>query len=107
MGADAKFFPPALPNDGLMDLVLIDGNIGRCSSLKLFGAVENNTFFDRPVVEYRKILAYRWSPKNQKTGYISVDGESIPFEPFQAEIHTGLGTVIMKNCQIAGAPSCI
>jgi len=104
MAENAKFFPPALPNDGLMDLVLIDGNIGCRSLLKLFGALEDDTFFDFPAVKYRKILAYRWSPKNQSSGYLSVDGESVPFEPFQAEIHKGLGTVIMNNCQIAGAP---
>lgn len=104
MGAGAKFFPPALHNDGLMDLILIDGNIRRHSSLKLFDALKNETFFDLPVVEYRKIFAYRWTPRNQDSGYISVDGESVPFEPYQAEIHKGLGTVIMKNGQIAGAP---
>ncbi|KAG4430024.1 hypothetical protein IFR05_014493 [Cadophora sp. M221] len=27
MASGAKFFPPALPNDGMIDLVLIDGNI--------------------------------------------------------------------------------
>ncbi|KAH8586791.1 sphingosine kinase [Bisporella sp. PMI_857] len=107
IGADAKFFPSALHNDGLMDLVLINGNIHRRSSLKMFGALKNETFFDLPTVEYRKILAYRWAPRNQRSGYISVDGESIPFEPYQAEIHKGLGTVIMKNCQIAGATSSI
>ena len=104
MAADAKFFPAAFHNDGLMDLVLIDGNIGCRSLLKLFGAMNDDTFFDLPAVEYRKIIAYRWSPRNQKAGYISVDGESVPFEPYQAEIHQGLGTVIMKNYQIAGAP---
>lgn len=105
MGANAKFFPPALHNDGLMDLVLIDGNIRRRASFKLFDALKDETFFHLPVVKYHKISAYRWIPRNQDSGYISVDGESFPFEPYQAEIHKGLGTVIMKNDQIAGALS--
>ncbi|PVH81104.1 hypothetical protein DL98DRAFT_548749 [Cadophora sp. DSE1049] len=103
MAADAKFFPPALHNDGLMDLVLIDGNIRRRTSFKAFDALRDDKFFEMPVVKYYKISAYRWTPKNQDSGYISVDGERIPFKPFQAEIHKGLGTVIMKNNQIPGA----
>ncbi|KIV78637.1 hypothetical protein PV11_06270 [Exophiala sideris] len=30
-------------------------------------------------------------------GYFSVDGEKMPFEPFQIEVHRGLGTVLSKN----------
>ncbi|KIW12836.1 hypothetical protein PV08_08023 [Exophiala spinifera] len=30
-------------------------------------------------------------------GYFSVDGEKLPFQPFQVEIHKGLGTVLSKN----------
>ena len=29
--------------------------------------------------------------------YISIDGEKVPFEPFQAEVHEGLGTVLAKR----------
>ncbi|CZR66724.1 related to sphingoid long chain base kinase 4 [Phialocephala subalpina] len=102
MSADTKYFPPALHNGGLMDLVLIDGNIRRRASFKLFDALKDETLFDLPVVKYHKISAYRWIPRNQDSGYISVDGESIQFEPYRAEIHKGLGTV-HENDQIAGA----
>lgn len=97
MAADANFFPPALPNDGFMDLVCIDGNIARHAALDLMMAVENNKFYDKPLVGYRKILGYRIIPKQQETGYISIDGERVPFEPFQAEIHRGLGTVLSRR----------
>lgn len=30
-------------------------------------------------------------------GYFSVDGEKMPFEPFQIEVHRGLGTVLSRN----------
>ncbi|RFU33712.1 hypothetical protein B7463_g2630, partial [Scytalidium lignicola] len=105
MGANAKFFPTALLNDGLMDILKIDGNISRRAALKAYTAVEEDdmTFFNLPHIEYRKVLAYRWMPREQDKGYLSIDGESYPFEPFQAEIHQGLGTVIVKNTQIAGA----
>ncbi|POS87141.1 hypothetical protein EPUL_001499 [Erysiphe pulchra] len=97
MASDANFFSAALPNDGLMDLVCINGDISRRLALKMLLAVENGKFFDMPGVWYRKILGYRIIPRNQEDGYISIDGERVPFQPFQAEIHKGLGTVISKN----------
>ncbi|KAK6369559.1 sphinganine kinase lcb4 [Exophiala oligosperma] len=30
-------------------------------------------------------------------GYFSVDGEKLPFQPFQVEVHKGLATVLSKN----------
>ena len=103
MGANAKFFPAALHDDGTMDLVYIDGSISRCSALQVYAAVQQEKFFDMTLVQYWKVLAYRWTPRNQDSGYVSIDGESHPFEPFQAEIHKGLGTIIIKNRLIPGA----
>jgi len=100
MAADANFFAPALPNDGFMDLVCIDGDISRLAALKMLSGVENGKFFHMPLVNYRKVLGYRIIPKNQQDGYISIDGERVPFQPFQAEVHKGLGTVLSKSGHI-------
>ena len=97
MAADANFFPAALPNDGLMDLVNIDGDIARHSALDLMLAVESGKFFDKPLVNYRKVLGYRITPRDQTEGYISIDGERVPFAPFQAEVHRGLGMTLAKR----------
>lgn len=97
MSADVNFFPAALPNDGLIDVVMIDGTIGRMRALSMMGAVEKGGFFDYPEVEVRKVYAYRLSPRGGKDGYISVDGERIPWQPFQVEVHPGLGTVLSKS----------
>lgn len=97
MSADAPFFPCALPSDHLIDLVNIDGTIPRWTAFKAADAVTNNTFFDLDIVDYRKVSAYRISPRlrpGQKEGYISIDGERVPFEPFQAEVLRELGTVL-------------
>ncbi|CAG8977739.1 hypothetical protein HYALB_00012174 [Hymenoscyphus albidus] len=104
MAADANFFPPALPSDGYMDLVCINGNISRLSSIKMLLSVEDNKFFDIPAVSYRKILGYRIIPRNQTDGYISIDGERVPFQPFQAEVHKGLGTVLSKSGHLYESP---
>jgi sphingosine kinase len=105
MATDANFFPAALPNDGMMDLFCIDGDISRVAAVKQLLAVEEGTFFGLPHVMYKKVLGYRLIPKTQPDGYISIDGERVPFEPFQVEIHKGLGTVLSKTGHLYEAPA--
>ncbi|KAI0025393.1 diacylglycerol kinase catalytic domain-containing protein [Xylariomycetidae sp. FL0641] len=97
MAPDANFFTAACPNDGLMDLVINDGDISATKYVELMLSVETGRFFDNPLVSYRKLVAYRFTPRNQEDGYISIDGERVPFEPFQVEVHQGLGTVLSKT----------
>ena len=96
MAASSNFFPASLPNDGCLDLITIDGDISRSAAFNCMIAIEKGTFFDLPHVNYRKISAYRITPKEKK-GYVSIDGERVPFEPFQAEVHKGLGTVLSRS----------
>jgi sphingosine kinase len=93
MSPDANVFNAALPNDGLMDMINIDGDIARTRALELAQMVGKGSLIDQPDVRYMKVTGYRVIP-HQKEGYISIDGERIPFEPYQAEVHSGLGTVI-------------
>jgi len=119
MSAGAPFFPAALPSDGLMDLVTIDGDIPRRKALDLLLSVESNSFFDKPAVRYRKVSAVRViprygakadSPENElKTvsgneGCFAVDGERLPFQPFQIEVHKGLGMVLSRRVGVYEAP---
>ncbi|KAH6646296.1 diacylglycerol kinase catalytic domain-containing protein [Truncatella angustata] len=96
MAPNANFFPAALPNDGLMDLVVNDGNISALKYIDLMTSIESGHFYGNPLISYRKIVAYRLTPK-QNDGYVSIDGERIEFKPFQVEIHQGLATVLTKN----------
>lgn len=96
MAPDANFFSASLISDGCMDLVMIDGDVSPLTAAKTMLAVESGKFFDMPTVTYKKVSAYRIIPRDQDEGYISIDGERIPFEPFQAEVHQGLGRVISK-----------
>lgn len=93
---DTNFFPASVPCDGMMDIVTIDGNTSRTESLKMMSEIADGGFFDMPDVDVRKATAYRLVPR-EKEGYISVDGEQVPFEAFQVEIHKGLGTVLSKS----------
>ncbi|KXJ91690.1 diacylglycerol kinase catalytic domain-containing protein [Microdochium bolleyi] len=104
MAPAANFFPAACINDGLMDLVYNDGNLSAAKYIGLMTAVESGKFFDNPNMTYRKISAYRITPIRQtgtsaggEGGYISIDGEKVPFAPFQVEIHPGLATVLCKS----------
>ena len=117
MSADANVFPAALPSDGAMEVVLMDGTIPRLDAVQNLLAVEKGTFFDRKTVRYVKAEAVRVVPhgweerrkrqtssgdenanQNSKAGgNISIDGEKFLFEPFQAEVHRGLGTVLSRS----------
>jgi sphingosine kinase len=111
MAPDTNFFSAALANDGLMDLITVNGDMSPLKAIQLQLSVESGHFFDSPLVSYRKVSAYRIIPRNQEpngnisiiprnqesNGNISIDGERIPFEPFQAEIHQGLGLTLSKR----------
>ena len=116
MSADANVFPAALPSDGAMDVVLMDGPIPRLDAMQNLLAVEKGTFFDRKTVHYVKaeavrVVPYGWEERRERQtdgggsakqisragGNISIDGERFPFEPFQAEVHRGLGKVLSRS----------
>ncbi|KAK3113629.1 sphinganine kinase lcb4 [Teratosphaeriaceae sp. CCFEE 6253] len=120
MAADTAFFPTALPADGRMDMINIDGLIPRTTALRMLTTIEEGTLTGFPEVSYRKVLAYRITPRvrlptpdskrfgakfgrwlggagKQKEPLIAIDGERVPFEPFQAEVVPGLGTVLSKR----------
>ncbi|KAI0489922.1 sphingoid long chain base kinase-like protein [Xylaria cf. heliscus] len=99
MAPNANFFPAACINDGLMDVIINDGDISPLKYIDLMTSVEANKHFDKQLLSYQKAVAYRFTPRDQADGYISIDGERVPFEPFQVEIHPGLGTVISKNAR--------
>ncbi|KAL2756484.1 hypothetical protein ACRALDRAFT_2042598 [Sodiomyces alcalophilus JCM 7366] len=98
LAPDANFFPASHPSDGLFDLVTVDSDLSFMTVVDLMGAVaDDGGFFGNPKVKYRKLHALRVTPRHQDAGYISVDGESIPFGPLQIEVHPRLGKVYSKS----------
>lgn len=122
MSPDTPFFPVALPTDGLMDSITIDGLVPRLTAVRMLTSVEQGTLMNFPEVNYRKVTGYRITPHvtpggdgkglkaklsrwlggagKEKEGYIAIDGERVPFEPFQAEVIPGLGTVLSKRGEV-------
>lgn len=119
MSPDAPFFTATLPSDGKMDMMTCAGDIPRTTALRMLTSVEHGTMMNFPEVSYRKVLAYRITPRmnptppkrrirakfgqwlggaaGQKEGLIAIDGERVPFEPFQAEVVPSLGMTLSKN----------
>lgn len=96
MSSDSLMFNAALISDGCLDVYLIDGNVPYAKIPGLLMSLDDNTWMDHPLIQYFKVSAYRIAPKYPE-GCISIDGEEVPFEPFQVEVHRGLGLVITKN----------
>ncbi|KAJ5668804.1 sphingosine kinase [Penicillium macrosclerotiorum] len=92
---DTNFFPDALPNDGLLDVMIVDETIGYAGAVEAIIKLPRGKCHDLKHVEMRKVSAYRLTPWKQD-GDISVDGERYPFEAFQIEVHQGLGRVLSK-----------
>jgi sphingosine kinase len=96
MSANSPVFAASLPADGMQDLIMVPGDIPRLRALKLVEMVATGELLDAEEVRYVKISGYRIIPR-QKEGYISIDGERIPFKGFQAEVHRGLGCTLSKT----------
>jgi sphingosine kinase len=96
---DVQFFPAALPNDGAMDMVISDTKMSVMEAIKMFDQVGNGHHVFNEKVLHAKIAAYRLVPrlKNSRNHYISVDGESFPFEPLQVEVLPKVLTVLLPE----------
>jgi sphingosine kinase len=49
---------------------------------------------DRAIFEYLKVDSYRLVPLGEQTNFVSIDGEHVPCEPFQVEVHPRLAHVL-------------
>lgn len=98
MSSTACFFPTASPASGTLDVMHIQASIPFFSALGTVGAVDSAKHFGSDFCYYAKCDAFRLVPEAHE-GYISVDGERVPFEPLQGELHRALGRIITKNGQ--------
>lgn len=91
--------PFALPNDGLLDLLLVRGGHGVFKQLDIFNNVEKGNHINSKIVEYYKIKAFRFTPKPKpgQKAYFAVDGEHAPLKSLQVEVHPKLASVLSLN----------
>lgn len=86
IAATTNFFPAALPADGSIDLIVFDSRSDFLSTANSLMSLEKGTHVWDDGVKHFKVEAFRLIPKSPKKCFISVDGETFPYEPFQVEI---------------------
>ncbi|KAJ7172102.1 ATP-NAD kinase-like domain-containing protein, partial [Mycena filopes] len=91
LARDSMMIPLAM-DDGLVDVVVVPPR-SALASIKSVDGQEEGRFIRSPEVYYYKVEAYRCTPL-EHTGYISIDGESIPYKAFQVENHARLARVM-------------
>lgn len=101
VSADTMMFPATLPTDGTIDIfVTHTSELGPVDSVKMLLDIETGRHVHCKQAHYAKVLAYRLSPKKNK-GYLSIDGEAFPHEPFQVEVKPGIGCLLSSSGQFA------
>ncbi|KAI9070372.1 hypothetical protein FKP32DRAFT_1586212 [Trametes sanguinea] len=94
---DLMQFPVSLPADGLID-VTVQARTNRLAMLKALDGAERGDHYWLDTQKYYKAHAYRVEP-HVKKGWLSIDGEPYPLQPFEVEVHRALGTVLsMYGC---------
>ena len=95
MAADSNFFAFARIDEGMADLVTVRGDISYSKSVALMTSLESGTLWQHREVTYRKVSGFRVVPKGAPESSVAdIDGERYPYEPFQVEIHKGLGCTL-------------
>ncbi|KAF8478556.1 ATP-NAD kinase-like domain-containing protein [Russula ochroleuca] len=95
VSSDLMQFPVAMPNDGVVDIV-IQGMISRVDMLKSYDGAETGALYWQDKAQYFKASAYRLRPL-QEDGNLSIDGERLPFKEYYAEVHRGLATMLSMS----------
>ncbi|KAF7720734.1 sphinganine kinase lcb4 [Apophysomyces ossiformis] len=103
IGRSMLTHPYALPNDGLLDLLLVRGKAGTMKKLDVFAKVEKGEHLSSKIVEYYKIKAFRLTPIEVpgRRSYVAIDGEHAPVRTFQVEVHPRLASVLSLHSQFA------
>ncbi|KAF8208079.1 ATP-NAD kinase-like domain-containing protein [Mycena galopus ATCC 62051] len=91
---------PLAKNDGLIDVVIAPPR-SALASIKSVDGQEEGKFIREPDCYYFKVEAYRCTPL-ERSGYISVDGEAIPYKPFQVENHARLARIMSMETRWKG-----
>ncbi|KAJ7783404.1 ATP-NAD kinase-like domain-containing protein [Mycena olivaceomarginata] len=91
---------PLAKNDGLIDVVMVPPR-SALASIKSVDGQEEGKFIRERDCYYYKVEAYRCTPL-ERSGYISIDGESIPYKPFQVENHARLARIMSMDTRWKG-----
>ncbi|XP_064087561.1 sphingosine kinase 2-like [Macrobrachium nipponense] len=94
IGTDVFLAPNAALNDGIIWLLLVRGDATKSSITKFLLGMDGS-HINIPGVEMIPVEAFRVEPSG-KSGYLTVDGEVIPWGPLQAQILPSKGRIITR-----------
>ncbi|OZJ06779.1 hypothetical protein BZG36_00408 [Bifiguratus adelaidae] len=79
---DLLSHPCALPDDGLLDVLILGTDVTRADSLSLLPKFETGAHLDDPKLKYYKIRAFRFEPRMKpgQANYVAIDGEHAAME---------------------------
>lgn len=99
MSDQAQFFPAALPQDGMMDMLVTNAKAPLLHMLSLFTKIDQGGHVHSNEVIHAKVHGYRLVPRvdDGRKHYISVDGENFPLLPIQVEVVPRAVTVLLQN----------
>ncbi|KAF3989782.1 hypothetical protein FT663_01930 [Candidozyma haemuli var. vulneris] len=99
MSDQAQFFPAALPQDGMMDMLVTNAKAPLLHMIGLFTKIDRGAHVHSNEVIHAKVLGYRLVPKvdDDRKHYISVDGENFPLSPIQVEVVPRAVTVLLQG----------
>ncbi|CAI5766098.1 sphingosine kinase 1 [Podarcis lilfordi] len=98
LGADLLLAPQAKLYDDAIHLFYVTAGVSRLSMVKFFMAMDKGTHLalNSPYLHYVPVKAFRLEPLVRK-GSMTVDGELLPCEPVQGQMHRRLARVISST----------
>lgn len=94
---DVNFFPAALPNDGTIDLIMLDSRTPISRQAPILLSLDKGTHVHAPEIRHSKVLAYRLVPKGMKNRCLSIDGERYSYDEFQVEILPNTAKFLLRE----------
>ncbi|KAJ7720941.1 ATP-NAD kinase-like domain-containing protein [Mycena metata] len=91
---------PLAKNDGLIDVVIVRPR-SALATISSLDRQEEGKYVAASDCYYYKVEAYRCTPL-ERSGYISIDGESIPYKSFQVENHARLARIMSVETRWKG-----
>ncbi|CAK8696350.1 unnamed protein product [Clavelina lepadiformis] len=101
IAVDTILHPTKKRSDGLLFLTQITANVNRRSLLKLWDSMEDGTGLterdNSSDVVVTPCRAFRIVPHSKHSEIVTLDGEKMPYGPFQCQVHPQLGRVFGTN----------
>jgi len=87
-------------NDGRLMLTLLKSSVNRRNLIKYWDLLEKGIGLSEVSADHAQLLpckAFRIVPHTKHSEIITVDGEVLPFGPFQCQVHPGLARVFGRE----------